>query len=375
MPALEFQTSTAFSLGVELELMLVNTSDYNLAPDADDLLRRAARDANAGELKPEITQSMIEINSSVHARYDPLLTELRTTRDALAAHARQMNVAIAGGGTHPFQKWRDRKIYPTERFKSVSEKYGFLAKQFTVFGQHVHVGCVNADDAIYLCHAFARYVPHFIALAASSPFYQGVDTAFDSSRLSVVNAFPLSGTIPFVRDWTEFNRYFDTMYDLGIVESMKDFYWDVRPKPEFGTVEIRVCDTPLTVDRAAQIAAYAQALARRLWAERVDWITPDLYLVHSYNRFQACRHGFEGVLIDPATRKPVSIGEDIRTTLSGLAPHAADLESASALDALAGLTTGEGNDAAWLRKTYAATTTLPDVVRQQAARWMGTSPP
>ena len=371
MPALEFQSSTAFSLGVELELMLVNTSDYNLAPDADDLLRRAARDANAGELKPEITQSMIEINSSVHAHYDPLLTELRTTRDALAAHARQMNVAIAGGGTHPFQKWRDRKIYPTERFKSVSEKYGFLAKQFTVFGQHVHVGCVNADDAIYLCHAFARYVPHFIALAASSPFYQGVDTAFDSSRLSVVNAFPLSGTIPFVRDWTEFNRYFDTMYDLGIVESMKDFYWDVRPKPEFGTVEIRVCDTPLTVDRAAQIAAYAQALARRLWAERVDWITPDLYLVHSHNRFQACRHGFEGVLIDPATRQSLSIGEDIRNTLRGLASHAADLESASALDALVGLTTGEGNDAAWLRKTYAATTTLPDVVRQQAARWMG----
>jgi carboxylate-amine ligase len=109
-----------------------------------------------------------------------------------------MNVAIAGGGTHPFQKWSDRQIYPTERFLSVSEKYGFLAKQFTVFGQHVHVGCTSADDAIYLTHALIRYVPHVIALAASSPFYQGVDTAFDSSRLSVVNAFPLSGTMPLV---------------------------------------------------------------------------------------------------------------------------------------------------------------------------------
>jgi carboxylate-amine ligase len=370
MPELEFANSSVLTFGVELELMLVNTRDFNLAPDADDLLRRAAGDDRAGELKPEITQSMVEINTSVHRSYDALLAELRKTRDSIAAHARQMNVAIAGGGTHPFQKWRDRKIYPTERFRSVSEKYGFLAKQFTVFGQHIHIGCASADDAIYLNHALSRYVPHFIALAASSPFYQGVDTAFDSSRLSVVNAFPLSGTMPFVADWSAFNRYFDTMYELGIVKSMKDFYWDVRPKPEFGTVEIRVCDTPLTVDRAAQLAAYAQALARRLFAERVDWITPDLYLVHSYNRFQACRHGFEGMLVDPVTRGSVTIADDIRTTLDQLAPHAAALGSTAAFEALAAEAGGEGNDAAWLRRLYGAGKTLPDVVREQAARWM-----
>jgi carboxylate-amine ligase len=239
-----------------------------------------------------------------------------------------------------------------------------------VFGQHIHIGCASADDAIYLTHALIRYVPHFIALGASSPFYQGVDTAFDSSRLSVVNAFPLSGTIPFVPDWASFNRYFDTMYDFGIVNSMKDFYWDVRPKPEYGTVEIRVVDTPLTVDRAAQIAAYAQALARRLLAERVDWITPELYLVHSYNRFQAARHGLEGVLVNPQTRQTVLLAEDIRETLRALAPHAAALESTVALDALMAMTQSEGNDATWLRKLHADNKTLPDVVRQQAARWM-----
>src|SRR5690349_22121271 len=280
-------SSAPLTFGVELELMLVNTRDFNLAPDADDLLRRIERDAPGGELKPEITQSMVEINTSVHEHYASLVAELRATRDVLAGHARKMNVAIAGGGTHPFQKWSDRKIYPTERFLSVSEKYGFLAKQFTVFGQHVHIGCASGDDAIYLNHALIRYVPHFIALSASSPFYQGVDTAFDSSRLSIVNTFPLSGTMPFVRDWQAFTEYFATMQGFGIVKSMKDFYWDVRPKPEFGTVEIRVCDTPLTVDRAAQIAAYAQALSRMLCAERVDWINADLYLVHGYNRFQA----------------------------------------------------------------------------------------
>ena len=367
---LSFKSSQALTLGVELELQLVNTRDFNLAPDADDLLRRAADDVHAGELKPEITQSMIEINSDVHARYETLRSELRTTRDRLAAHARQMNVAIAGGGTHPFQKWKDRKIYPTERFLSVSDKYGFLAKQFTVFGQHVHIGCESADDAIYLTHALIRYVPHFVALSASSPFYQGVDTAFDSSRLSIVNTFPLAGTMPFVRDWHAFNEYFATMQGFGIVKSMKDFYWDVRPKPEFGTVEIRVLDTPLTVDRAAQIAAYAQALARMLWAARVDWIKPELYLVHGYNRFQAARHGLAGMLVDPATRTPVSIADDIQSTLRQLAPHGAKLESSAALDSLSALVRDEGNDAAWLRRAFAARTTLPDVVREQAARWM-----
>ncbi len=348
--------------------MLVNMRDFNLAPDADDLLRRITRDAPQGELKPELTHRMIEINTSVHERYPALLAELRATRDVLAGHARKMNVALAGGGTHPFQKWSDRKIYPNERFLSVSEKYGFLAKQFTVFGQHVHIGCASADDAIYLTHALIPYVPHFIALAASSPFYQGVDTAFDSSRLSIVNAFPLSGTMPLVRSWAEFNRYYDRMLGLGIIASMKDFYWDIRPKPEYGTVEIRVFDTPLTVDRAAQIAAFAQALARWLWETRSVEITPDLYLAHSHNRFQACRHGFAGTLIDAATGRARPLADDLRETLDRLSPHAEMLDSRDAFAALAA-TIDEGTHAAWLRRAFAESGTLPDVVRQQAELW------
>ncbi|HSV20945.1 MAG TPA: YbdK family carboxylate-amine ligase [Casimicrobiaceae bacterium] len=370
MAGVDFKASAALTFGVELELMLLNTRDWNLAPDADDLLRRTAEEKHGGELKPELTQSMVEINSAVHTEYAALLAELRHTRDVIARQARQMNVALAGGGTHPFQKWSERRIYPTERFLSVSQKYGFLAKQFTVFGQHIHIGCASADDAVYLNHAFSRYVPHFIALAASSPFYQGVDTAFDSSRLSVVNAFPLAGTMPFVETWQAFEAYFERMASLGIVQSMKDFYWDVRPKPEYGTVEIRVCDTPLTVDRAAQLAAFAQALARMLWQERRP-LSPDVYLVHSYNRFQACRHGLAGALVDVATGGTVTLADDLRVTLDALRAHAAALGSVDALDALRNAVDGDGNDAAWLRARFAQSGTLADVVRQQAARFMG----
>ena len=278
-PTLDFTQSEPLTFGVELEMQLVNTSDYNLAADADDLLRRAADDGGAGELKPEITQSMIEINSSVHERYEPLLAEPRATRDSLSAHARKMNVAIAGGGTHPFQKWSERKIYPTERFLSVSEKYGFLAKQFTVFGQHIHIGCASADDAIYLNHAFIRYVPHFIALGASSPFYQGSSTR-RSMFVAAVGGQRVSrcpARCRTCRTGRRSNRYFDTMHGFGIVKSMKDFYWDIRPKPG-STVPWR---SGSSIRRSPSTAPRAESLPTlRRWhagcgAERVDWISPE----------------------------------------------------------------------------------------------------
>lgn len=368
---LPFNTSQPLTLGVELELQLVNRRNYNLATDAADLLRRMAEIPHTGEIKPEITQSMVELNSSIHTRVDELRVELRHTRDAVANEARRMNVGVAGGGAHPFQTWSERRIFPSERFQELSETYGYLAKQFTVFGQHIHIGCENGDDALYLSHALARYVPHFIALSASSPFYQGVDTAFDSSRLSIVNAFPLSGTVPFVQTWQDFERYYARMLDLGVIRSMKDFYWDIRPKPEFGTVEIRVCDTPLTVDRAVDIAGYAQTVARYLLRERAVTISPDLYLVYNYNRFQACRSGLNGNFINPLTHTHGSIGEDLARTAEMLQADGAALATDEILTRLAAAARAGENDAQWLRDTFARVRSLNDMVRLQSDKWLG----
>src|SRR5258705_10513742 len=208
---LEFAASEPLSLGVELELMVLNTHDYNLVRGAPDLLARLEKVDLAGEVKPEITESMIEINSAVNTNYGDLLEELVRVRDAIVIAAERLNVAVAGGGSHPFHKWKEQRIFPTERFQRVSALYGYLAKQFTGFGQHIHVGVANGDDAIYLTHRLASYIPHFIALSASSPFSQGEDTSFETSRLHAVAAFPLSGVMPPVRTWAEFNRYFDDM--------------------------------------------------------------------------------------------------------------------------------------------------------------------
>jgi len=369
----EFKPSASFTMGVEIELQILNSRDYNLARDAADLLELLGRTGHPGAVKPEITESMIELNSSIHAAHEPLVQELRCIRDAVARAAERLNLRIAGGGSHPFHQWGERRIYPTERFRHILDVYGYLAKQFTIFGQHVHLGCQSGDEAIHLTHLLARYVPHFIALSASSPYQQGEDTSYQSSRLNTVSAFPLSGQMPFVLSWREFVDYFGKMRGYGIVESMKDFYWDIRPKPEYGTVEIRVFDTPLTVERAAALAAYAQALARHLLTDRPRAPSREVYLLYNYNRFQACRYGLGGTLIDTDGGRHVPLKEDVLKTLALVAPHAAEVGGAAALKVLeAGVRDGTG-DAEWLRQAYKERGTLNDVARMQSGLWMARS--
>ncbi len=367
--ALEFTVSEPLTFGVELELMVLNTHDYNLARGADDLLARLAKVKLAGEVKPEITESMIELNSAVNRRYEDLLAELVHTRDAVVQVADRLNLAIAGGGAHPFHKWSERRIFPGERFQHVSSLYGYLAKQFTVFGQHIHIGVGSGDDAIYLAHGLARYIPHFIVLSASSPYSQGEDTSFETSRLHAISAFPLAGHMPPVATWHDFNHYFDEMAGYGIVESMKDFYWDIRPKPEYGTVEIRICDTPLTVERAAQLAGYAQTLAADLLAERVDRPLLPLYRVYGYNRFQACRFGLDAELVDAYARNHVVLRDDLLATLKRLRPLAVQMGTQRAINPLIAAVTKAENDSRWLRERFQETRSFPDVVRLQAQRW------
>jgi carboxylate-amine ligase len=369
----DFTPSPGYTVGVELELQILNARDYNLARDAADVIALVEKSGSPGKAKPEITESMVELNTSAHSGYEPLARELGELRDGVSRAAERLNVRIAGGGSHPFHSWSDRRIYPTERFKHLMERYGYLAKQFTVFGQHVHVGCADGDEAIYLTHVLARFVPHFIALSASSPFQEGADTSYQSSRLNAVAAFPLSGHAPFVQSWEEFLGYFNRMRGHRIVESMKDFYWDVRPKPEYGTVEVRVFDTPLTVERAARLAAYVQALARYALAERPQAPTPEVYTFYNYNRFQACRYGLEGVFVDPYKDARVPLREDILATMAAVAPHAAELGCVAALEALAASVEEGWSDATWLRRAHREHGSLNDVARMQSEVWMGNS--
>lgn len=365
-----FSPSRALSLGVELELQLVGTHDYDLVGVAEDMLRLTDGLDITGEIKPEMTDSMIEISTGVCDGHEMVLAQLEAIRAALSGIARKLNVGICGGGTHAFQQWGERRIFDKPRFHYLHELYGYLAKQFTVFGQHVHVGCPGPDAALYLLHGLSRYIPHLIALSASSPFVQGRDTGFQSARLNSVFAFPLSGRAPFVESWSDFGAYFDKMTATGVVSSMKDFYWDIRPKPEYGTVEVRVMDTPLTVERAAAIAAYIQALARHLMIERPIRPSEDDYLVYTFNRFQACRFGYAGTYVDPESHTHMSVGEAIEASFGRIEQHAVELGADGAIARLRADVAAGRNDASWLRESLQPHGVLPEVVMAQCQRWM-----
>lgn len=351
MPLEPFKASAPLTLGVELELQLVSLSNLDLIDASPDMLDLLARRKFPGNVVPEITESMIEVSTDIHTDHGGLLAQLRQIRDALVAAGDRLNVGVCGGGTHPFQQWPERKIFSKPRFKEVSLLYGYLAKQFTIFGQHIHVGCATGDDAMYLLHSLSRYIPHFIALAASSPFVQRKDTLFNSARLNSVFAFPLSGRAPFTTSWSDFESgYFARMEHTGIVKSMKDFYWDIRPKPEFGTIELRVCDTPLTVERAAALAGYLQALCRWLLERSEPPPTEDDYLVYNYNRFQACRFGLDGTVVHPKTYESVSLRDDIQNMLRLLTERMVPSDVAAL--AHLGQVLQKGSHATYLREQY-----------------------
>ena len=366
-----FEKSAALSLGVELEMQLVNTHDYDLAPYAEDMLRLMSKIPLPGAVVPEMTSSMIEVSTGVCHTASEVLGQLIQLRDALVRSADKLNIAIVGGGTHPFQQWHERRIYDKPRFRELSELYGYLSKQFTIFGQHVHVGCPDADTALLTLHRMSRYIPHFIALSASSPYVQGQDTAFDSARLNSVFAFPLSGRAPFALTWDEFTVYFNKMARTGVVKSMKDFYWDIRPKPEFGTIEIRVFDTPLTVERATALAAFVQSLGAWFMNDQPFMPTEDDYLVYTYNRFQACRFGLDAVYVDPATGGHMPLREHILLTMDQVARHTDSLDAGASIDLLRRSVEQGDNDARWLRERQSEERLLAEVIRQAAGRFRG----
>ena len=370
-PLEPFQKSAALSLGVELELQLVNTHDYDLAPYSGEMLRLMSNFSLPGAVVPEMTSSMIEISTGVCHSSSEVLGELSQIRDALVKCADKLNIAVVGGGTHPFQQWHERRIYDKPRFRELSELYGYLSKQFTIFGQHVHIGCPDADAALLMLHRMSRYIPHFIALSASSPYVQGQDTQFDSARLNSVFAFPMSGRAPFTLGWDGFTEFFAKTTRTGVVKSMKDFYWDIRPKPEYGTIEIRVFDTPLTVERAAALAGFVQSLASWLMHEQPFMPQEDDYMVYTYNRFQACRFGLEAVYVDPVSGEHMPLRDHIKLTMLRIGDHARQLGAGPAVEKLREDAELVTNDARWLREKQLRERLLAEVVRQGAEKFRG----
>lgn len=356
---MEFKKSASLTLGLELELQLINPDTGSLVARAADLITTIDQPHT---VKPEISTDMIEINSSIHGDASALMHDIMQVAEDVFRVAHSHHLGVCGGGTHPFAHWYERGISDTHWCHFLADKYQYLAKKNAVFGMHVHVGVSDGNAAISLTRAMMPYVPLLIAMSASSPFLDGQDTGFDSCRLHGFRCAALTGAMPTeISDWDAYKSYVERAVALGLVENPREFYWDVRPKPEFGTVEIRVFDTPLTLRRACQLAAFTQTLVAYL--QTIRTADDSQWMYYEYNVFQACRYGLKGAYIDSMGRKG-SLSEALKSLLGYMDPYAQSLGNSELINELWLAVLNTGNDSTRLRGMHRSGRSMSSLVKE-----------
>lgn len=299
---MEFAKSDALTFGLELEFQIVNEATGLLSPSSLDIWKQLADHENLERYSLEATLATMEINSSVHTKADEMATEVTTLTQHIRQIAKSMKLDIRGGGTQMAQFWNERVMAPTERAKELESRYGFLPKRFSTYGMHVHIGMPSGDEAIRIGNILQALCPLFISLAAASPFLQLADTGFAAARPLETLMYPHGGPMPELSDWAEFEEVAQELFATELASSLKDIYWDVRPKPEFGTVEIRVFDTPLSIRKAVALAAFARACAALAMDGNLSFsskATPNT--AQRVSRFLACRDGMNANLYNAFT--------------------------------------------------------------------------
>jgi carboxylate-amine ligase len=300
---MHFTQSADLTFGMELELQIVDASSGRLSPASLNLWEVLKGRPDAGRFALEATLSTMELNSSVHTNADTMLQEVLDLTGALTELANSKNLLIRGGGTQLTQYWEERVMTPSARATELTERFGFLPKRFSTYGMHVHIGASSGDKALLIGNALQGLVPLFIAMAAASPFLQMVDTGFCASRPLESLIYPHGGAMPRMNSWSQFESIAEEIFSTHLASSLKDIYWDVRPKPEFGTIEVRVFDTPLSVYKAVALAAFTRACAALVLDGQLALPdTPPSATGERVSRFVACRDGLDATLLDPFTQ-------------------------------------------------------------------------
>ncbi|MBK6998833.1 MAG: YbdK family carboxylate-amine ligase [Rhodoferax sp.] len=301
---MQFRKSDALTFGMELELQIVSASTGTLSPASLGFWEIVKERANAERFSLEATLATMELNTSVHTDADAMTNEAMVLIQTLCDIAGPMGLLIRGGGTQLTQFWNERIMAPTERAQELSRRFGFLPKRFSTYGMHVHIGADSTDSAIRLGNVLQALGPLFIALSAASPFLQMSDTGFCASRPLEPLIYPHGGPMPRLKDWQAFEVLAQEIFSTKLANSLKDIYWDVRPKPEFGTIEVRVFDTPLSVHKAVGLAAFTRACAALAQSGMLILpTTPAPPTAERVSRFLACRDGLDAQLFDPFTQQ------------------------------------------------------------------------
>lgn len=336
--AILFTPSPALTLGVETELQVIDPATLDLTPSAPQLLERLSADRH---IKPEIFQSMVEINTGICASAAEARRDLEAAVARLRAACEAEGVTLAGAGSHPFARHRDRLVYPASRYAKLIDRNRWIARRLMIFGVHFHLGMPDGERAARVINGLLWYLPHLLALSASSPFWQGNDTGLASSRITVFEALPTAGHPCTYGSWEEFEALYEAMERSGAVKSVKDLWWDIRPHPDYGTVEIRVCDGLPTVRETATLAAVAHALAAKVLAavEAGETFAPPAAWVLRENKWRASRWALKADLVLDASGRCTPMLGELERLCAELAPIAARQGSAAEFAGVAALLT------------------------------------
>jgi carboxylate-amine ligase len=333
MDRIEFTSNDRPTLGIEIELALVDAETMALSNSIRPLLERVP-DELAGSIKPELMQSYVEINTGVCNAVDDaqadLCDKLRVLEDATDG----LGLRLYWSGTHPFSHWCDQQVTPNERYQRLVELLQDMARQLVCFGLHVHVGVNSGDKAVMICDRIMRYLPILLALSANSPWWENRVTGLRSHRAKIMEGLPTAGLPPLMRNWSEYIWLVRHMIETGFIHTIREIWWDVRPHHNFGTVEVRMCDIPGNLEDSLALAALTQCLVKAL-SDEIDRGTyqHDCHpMMVRQNKWRACRFGLEAELVDETTFEPRDVRSMIRRLVDDLRPVAAELACSRWLD-------------------------------------------
>jgi glutamate---cysteine ligase / carboxylate-amine ligase len=354
----------AYTIGVEEELMIVDAETLDLSNSIESLLSGIPQDLT-GEVKPELLESVCEIATTPCENTQEAGEQLRELRRAAQATAAAEGLAIGSAGTHPFAMWEDARVVARPRYRELIAGLQFIARQELIFGQHVHVAVDDPDKAIHVANGMRVHVPLLLALSANSPFWRADATGLQSTRTPIFRAFPRVGIPPRYDNWADFQKRIEFMQQTKVIQDYTYLWYDVRPHPRFGTVEVRVMDSQTRVEHSLGLAALIQALVKEL-GEHFDAkkkLGRYPYEMLDENKFLAARHGLEGELIDLPKSTRVATRELARRVLKRVREHAQDLGSADDLDGIEDIL-DNGNGGARQLVVYEANHDLREVMAE-----------
>jgi len=317
---LPFHQSEIGTLGVEMEWITVDKQSGKQIPAAPELL---ANIEPTPRIKPELFTSTIEINSAIHRQSASCIDELSALHAQVSGQLADQQAALLGSGTHPFSRWQEQQVSDDPRYHQLIERLCWPARRFNIFGIHVHIGMPDGDTCIATMNRIMPIMPVFLAISANSPFWCAHDTGLSSARVKVFEGLSQGGMPFYFEDWADFECCAQRLMVTGSIDSVRDIWWEMRPHPDFGTLEVRMGDMPAT--RADALAYIAYVRAEVVVAAQTN--TPGYRRIHPSlireNRWRACRYGMNAEIIDPEGEKIVPVLDWLGKRLDFLADNGA----------------------------------------------------